>query len=70
MKKYNIRKHVNIHIITFILTIFAVVLLDLLRVYSISPTAMIAFLTAYSLYIIISTIYMVSKNESNKINKK
>ena len=70
MKKYNIRKHVNIHIITFVMTIFVVVLMDLLEVYSISPTAMIAFLTCYSLYIIISTIYMVSKNEHDKTNKK
>ena len=63
MKKNNIRKHVNIHIITLVVTIFVVALMDLLKLYTISSTAMIVFVLGYTLYIIISTIWMFSKKE-------
>ena len=60
-KERKIKKHVNIHIITLLSTIFVVVLLDLTKMYSISPSAMMVFLVVYTLYIIISTVIMISK---------
>ena len=61
-KDRKIKKHINIHIITLVITIFVVVLMDLMKLYSISPTAMMVFVIGYSLYIIISTIIMINKN--------
>ena len=63
MKNNNIKKHVNIHIITLVCTILVVAVLDALKMYSISPVAMTVFLVGYSLYIIISTIIMINKNK-------
>ena len=61
MKKVNIKKHVNIHLITLLITIFVVVILDALNMYRISPIVMVVFVIGYSLYIIISTIIMLGK---------
>ena len=69
-KKVNIKKHVNIHVITLLVTIFVVALLDSLKMYSISPLAMTVFLVGYSLYIIISTIYLLGKKDAEKTDKK
>lgn len=63
MKKNNIEKHVNIHIITLLVTIFVVVILDSLKIYSISPVVICVFLVGYSLYIVISTIWLLGKND-------
>jgi len=73
MKKSKIEKHVNINLITLLITIFVVAILDLLKIYTISPMVMIVFLVGYSIYIIISTFYLINKNyniDSNNLKKE
>ena len=69
-KKNNIKKHVNIHIITLVVTIMVVAIMDALKLYSISVSAMIVFIVGYTLYIVVSSVMMISKNSKENENKK
>ncbi len=71
MKKKNrdIEKHLNVHAITLIATVFAVAILDAANIYKISASVMTVFLVGYTAYIVISTVMMVGKEDNSKEEK-
>ena len=71
MKKRNrdIEKHLNIHAITLIATVFVTAILDAANIYKISASVMTVFLVGYTAYIVISTVMMVGKEDNSKEEK-